>query len=107
MATQGESSFLAFDHERLVLRTDFAVALSPDAHFPAEAISGSDPVVAPDGTAFVFWADFVPATATNARGSASCSRNQRDAGAHWSAPAAVARLARALRSLRSFRSFPA
>jgi hypothetical protein len=35
--------------------------LSPDAMFP-RAISGSDPVVAPDGTLYVFYADFTSRT---------------------------------------------
>jgi hypothetical protein len=38
-----------------------AVAISASAQFP-EAISESLPVVAPDGTIFVFYADFIAGT---------------------------------------------
>jgi hypothetical protein len=56
---------------RLVKSTDGGhtwsspLALSPDALFP-RAISGSDPVVAPDGTLYVFYADFTSQTGPTA-----------------------------------------
>ena len=61
------------------------VALSDSAQFP-RAISGSVPVVAPDGTAYVFYADFISNTGPL---SIRFSRST-DGGATWSAPAPVA-----------------
>jgi hypothetical protein len=61
------------------------VALTRSAQFP-EAISGSLPVVAPDGTVYVFYADFVSRTGPL---SIRFSRST-DGGATWSAPADVA-----------------
>jgi len=61
------------------------VALSHSAQFP-EAISGSLPVVAPDGTVFVFFADFISRTGPL---SIRFARSI-DGGNTWSAPADVA-----------------
>jgi hypothetical protein len=61
------------------------IAISHSAQFP-EAISGSLPVVAPDGTAYVFYADFVTGT-----GPLSIKYSKStDGGSTWSAPANVA-----------------
>lgn len=60
-------------------------AISQSAQFP-EAISGSQPVVAPDGTVFVFYADFVAGTGPLRIRFAKST----DGGAAWSAPADVA-----------------
>ncbi|HZY47684.1 MAG TPA: hypothetical protein VFE96_07805, partial [Candidatus Bathyarchaeia archaeon] len=77
---------------RIVKSTDGGVtwssplALSPDALFP-RAISGSDPVVAPDGTLYVFYADFTSGTGpTSIRFVKST-----DGGNTFSAPSNVAR----------------
>lgn len=60
-------------------------AISHSAQFP-EAISGSVPVIAPDGTAYIFYADFVSNTGPlSIRYSKSL-----DGGTTWSAPADVA-----------------
>ena len=61
------------------------VAVSGSAQFP-EAISGSLPVVAPDGTIFVFYADFIAGTGPL---SIKFSKST-DGGVNWSAPADVA-----------------
>jgi hypothetical protein len=61
------------------------VALTRSAQFP-DAISGSLPVVAPDGTAYVFYADFVSNTGPLA---IRFSRST-DGGVTWSAPQTVA-----------------
>ncbi len=63
------------------------VAISPDALFP-RAISGSLPVVAPDGTVFVFYADFISRTEAGPL-SIKFSKST-DGGTHWSTPANVA-----------------
>ena len=61
------------------------VHISPDALAP-EAISGSNPVVAPDGIVFVFYADFTQGTGPlRIRFSKSM-----DGGVSWSTPADVA-----------------
>jgi hypothetical protein len=61
------------------------VHISPDALAP-EAISGSNPVVAPDGTVFVFYADFTQGTGPlRIRFSKSIN-----GGVSWSTPADVA-----------------
>jgi len=60
-------------------------AISQDALAP-EAISGSNPVVAPDGTVFVFYADFIQGTGPlDIRFSKSI-----DGGVSWSVPTDVA-----------------
>jgi len=60
-------------------------AISQDALAP-EAISGSNPVVAPDGTVFVFYADFIQGTGPlGIRFSKSI-----DGGVSWSVPTDVA-----------------
>ncbi len=61
------------------------VALTRSAQFP-EAISGSLPAVAPDGTVYVFYADFVSRTGPL---SIRFSRST-DGGATWSDPSDVA-----------------
>ena len=61
------------------------VAISASAQFP-EAISGSLPVVAPDGTIFVFYADFIAGVGPL---SIKFSKST-DGGVNWSAPADVA-----------------
>ncbi len=62
------------------------IAISLSAQFP-EAISGSLPVVAPDGTAYIFFADFTSMTGPlSVRFSKSA-----DGGASWTAPADVAK----------------
>ncbi len=60
-------------------------AISQSAQFP-EAISGSQPVVAPDGTVFVFYADFIAGTGPLRIRFAKSTNG----GAGWSAPADVA-----------------
>lgn len=60
-------------------------AISHSAQFP-EAISGSLPVVAPDGTSYIFYADF-----TSRTGPLSIRYSKStNGGATWSAPADVA-----------------
>ncbi len=61
------------------------IAISESAQFP-QAISGSVPVVAPDGTAYVFYADFTSSTGPLRIRFAKST----DGGASWSAPADVA-----------------
>ncbi len=63
------------------------VAVSPDALFP-RAISGSLPVVAPDGTVYVFYADFISRTEAGPL-SIKFSKST-DGGSHWSTSADVA-----------------
>jgi hypothetical protein len=60
-------------------------AISESAQFP-QAISGSQPVVAPDGTVFVFYADFIAGTGPLRIRFAKST----DGGAAWSVPADVA-----------------
>ncbi len=61
------------------------IALSHSAQYP-EAISGSLPVVGPDGTVYVFYADFISNTGPLSIRFAKSS----DGGRTWSAPADVA-----------------
>src|SRR5439155_1817344 len=60
------------------------IAISESAQFP-EAISGSLPLVGPDGAAYIFYADFISNT-----GPLSIKYSMStDGGAHWSVPAVV------------------
>jgi hypothetical protein len=61
------------------------IAISHSAQYP-EAISGSLPVVAPDGTVYVFYADFISNTGPLSIRFAKSA----DGGRTWSAPADVA-----------------